>query len=137
MYYCNMLYNLNGKIRLTKEQCESLVDSNPYLVEYVLKLAFTVLKTAPGMTIEELEGEKWLNTHQAARYIKREKKYLDWMCTKRLIEYNVVKGKREFDIEVLKKWRADNTVKYRAMTPKDIEQFYIDWAKEQSKKKKK
>ena len=54
----------------------------------------------PGFKWDEIENLKWLDTRQAAFYIGKSKKYLDWMCTKKLIAYNTVAGKREFDIEV-------------------------------------
>ena len=130
-----MLYGVNGKIRLTKEQCESLVDNNPHIINYVMELMDAIIRR-PGYKWDEIENLKWLDTRQAAFYIGKEKSYLDWMCNKNLIEYNTVAGKREFDIEVLRKWRSDNTVKHRAMTQEKIDEFYNDWARQQAKKKK-
>ena len=124
----------NNNIRLSEEQCKSLVDNNPKIIEYVLDL-FTTIFRNPGMHWDLLEKKKWLNSKETAWYIGKKESYLNHLCTHNLIEYNKFKGQREFDIDVLREYRVKNTVTIKALSDDKIEEFNRHWSEKQKERK--
>ena len=111
------MINEHTKFILTDEQFERFMKDHFGGIEKYLKQKAieTFSEWEKQMKWEELEKKKWLTSEEAAKILNYKVSYIRFLVSNKKIEYRKFGGKLEFDIEVLKRYREDNSILFKSV----------------------